>query len=259
MPVGAWATWRNCSVFQALEVRLPCPEGAFVLDEWTEALEGFFAHVPNSRWMNHPASNAAASRKVEQLTTARALGFLVPDTLVTQDADSLRRFHARHGGKIVVKPLGRGCVERKTENSSLVYTNAVSTEHLASLDDLASCPTLFQQLIDKSADVRVTVVDQVIHAVELTAPGPDGRQRCDIRRNNMEDVNYRVIDLPPEMQFRIRALMAHYGLRFAAIDLVVDIAGEWFFLEVNPNGQWAWMDLAGVTEIAASFAHSFRQ
>ncbi len=57
----------------------------------------------------------------------------------------------------------------------------------------------------------------------------------------MEDVSYRVIDLPPEGQSKIRALMAHYGLRFAAIDMAVDTEGKWFFLEVNPNGQWAWI------------------
>jgi hypothetical protein len=29
--------------------------------------------------------------------------------------------------------------------------------------------------------------------------------------------------------------------------------GEWQFLEINPNGQWAWMDLLGGTEIYELF------
>src|SRR6266436_1832486 len=63
-------------------------EGRYTLAEWTESIEGFFAHIPEPLWVNHPARNAAASHKIEQLTIARRLGFTVPDTLVTQDRDA---------------------------------------------------------------------------------------------------------------------------------------------------------------------------
>lgn len=59
------------------------PEGKCVLDEWSESLEGFFAHIPRMRWMNYPAANSLASRKLEQLSTAQRLGFTIPDTIVT--------------------------------------------------------------------------------------------------------------------------------------------------------------------------------
>lgn len=234
------------------------PEGKFTLDEWSEALEGFFAHIPKSCWMNHPSANAAASHKLEQLTSARGLGFLLPDTLVTQDANELRDFYARHQGKIITKPLARGYVERgEGEIDTLIYTNRVTPEHLAELDDLSTCPTLFQELVDKRSDVRLTVVDASIHAVEMLAEDESGSQRCDIRRNNMEDVRYRTISLPVDISSKIHRLMRHYQLRFAAIDMVVSKAGDWVFLEVNPNGQWAWLDLVGATCIAESFVRSF--
>ncbi|MEJ0000912.1 MAG: hypothetical protein WDO13_18140 [Verrucomicrobiota bacterium] len=54
------------------------PEGKYARSEWTEFVECFFAHVPLEKWMNHPASNAGASRKLEQLSTARSLGFWFP-------------------------------------------------------------------------------------------------------------------------------------------------------------------------------------
>ncbi|MCI0541276.1 MAG: hypothetical protein L0Z50_39250, partial [Verrucomicrobiales bacterium] len=235
------------------------PEGKFVLDEWSEAFEGFFAHIPKSRWMNHPSANAAASHKLEQITAAAGLGFLLPETLLTQDAVELRAFYARHQGKIIAKPLARGYVERaEGETDTLIYTNPVSAEDLTALDDLSACPTLFQELIDKRTDVRITVVDEDIHAVEMLAEDESGTQRCDIRRNNMQDVRYQTISLPVEVASRVRALMRHYQLRFAAIDMVVSKAGDWIFLEVNPNGQWAWLDLVGATNIADSFVRSFR-
>jgi hypothetical protein len=150
------------------------PEGDFVLDEWSEALEGFFAHIPAHRWINLPAYNALASRKLEQLTRAQSLGFRIPETLVTQDASILRQFFARQRGEIIAKPLGTAYIERPDDShDSLVYTNRIKAEDLDDLADLKHCPTLFQQAIQKSADVRISVIDSAIHAVELIAADED--------------------------------------------------------------------------------------
>lgn len=233
------------------------PEGRYAIDEWSEAIEGFLAHVPMRRWMNHPSANASASHKLEQLTTAKSLGFNIPDTLVTKDAAEAREFFERHDGQVVVKPMSGGYIERDGENDSLIYTNRVEKHHLESAGDLGHCPTLFQRLLPKRSDVRITVVDAVVHAIELHAMGGDGGQRCDIRRNNMSDVEYTQIELPQSVASLVRRLVSHYGLRFAAIDMAVDLDGEWHFLEVNPNGQWAWLDLSAGTTISHSFVRAF--
>jgi hypothetical protein len=235
------------------------PEGRFVYGEWAEALEGFFGHIPHERWMNHPSRNVCASHKIEQLTTARTFGFRIPDTLVTQDERKLRTFFSKHCGKVIVKPLASGHVERPDgQVDSLVYTNQVRESDLATLDDLPASPTLFQEYIEKSLDVRITAVDGHIHAVTLAAREPDGTQRCDVRRNNMEDVKYEEIVLPGDIAQKVRILMRRYGLRFAAIDMAIGKDRMWYFLEVNPNGQWAWLDLAAGTDIAGSFTKVFR-
>ncbi|MBY0585643.1 hypothetical protein K2X85_00595 [bacterium] len=234
------------------------PEGRLVLDEWAEALEGFLAIIEEPKWINHPSRNVRASHKIEQLTRAASLGLTVPDTLVTQEPDRLSAFFARHAGRVIVKPMASGYVERpEGERDSLIYTNRVSDAHLADLDDLRGCPTMFQRFIDKQCDVRITIVDGRHHAVGLTAQEPDGSQRCDIRRNNMDDVIYQPVALTDEVRLRLESLVASYGLRFAAIDMAVTTDGEWVFFEVNPNGQWAWLDLAGAANIAASFVDAF--
>jgi glutathione synthase/RimK-type ligase-like ATP-grasp enzyme len=207
--------------------------------------------------MNFPANNALASRKLEQLSTARQLGLAVPDTVLTQDQDVLRRFFQKHDGQVIVKPLGRAYIERsKGENDSLIYTNSISEHDLNDLADLATCPTYFQKAIRKRSDVRITCVDGDTHAMELLAQD-HGQQRCDIRRNNMSDVSYRSLSLPDDIALKVRQLTAHYCLRFAALDMAVDTEGMWYFFEVNPNGQWAWLDLCGGASIHKSFIASF--
>jgi glutathione synthase/RimK-type ligase-like ATP-grasp enzyme len=234
------------------------PEGKYARAEWAEFFENFFAHVPKERWMNHPSANAGASRKLEQLSIATKLGIKIPDTLVTQEPHELRAFYTKHGGRLIVKPLSTGYIERgKEEADSLIYTNLLRRSDMDRLEELSVCPTLFQEFVEKDYDVRITVVDSELTAVKLVAKEADGKQRCDIRRNNMVDVSYLEIDLPEQVASVIWKLMRNYCLRFAAIDMVVSGAGEWIFLEINPNGQWAWIDPEAGTDIAASFVRAF--
>lgn len=244
-------------------LRLPgadtSPETEFTLDEWSAALEGFFAHIPVERWMNHPASEAVASHKLHQLTRAVEVGFTIPDTLVTQDPAEFREFFSRHGGRVIAKPMANGHVERKGDGAdTLIFTNRVRAGDVENCDELAGCPTLFQAEVRKSSDVRITVVDGNIHAIELRANDPDGSQRCDIRRNHMEDVTHTAVSLPTPVRDHLMTLVRSYGLRYSAIDMAVDERGEWVFFEINPNGQWAWMDLKGAGDIASSFVAAFR-
>jgi len=235
------------------------PELKFLVDEWSEAIEGYFAHIPSEKWMNHPANEAVAHHKLQQLSRAQALGFKVPDTLVTQDPEELHEFFCRHGGRLITKPMARGHIARGGDAAdTVIFTNRVRAEHLEQTEDVRCCPTLFQEEIAKRADVRITVVDDDIHAVELRALDADGLQRCDIRRSQIGDVEYTVVDLPGEIAGQIRSLTRGYGLRFGAIDMAISEQGAWVFFEINPNGQWAWMDLEGVTDIASSFVRSFK-
>lgn len=235
------------------------PEGRFAISEWSEALEGFLSHIPQTKWVNHPSANFAASHKLEQLTTASRLGFDVPRTLLTQDADDLREFFSNCDGQVIAKPLSHGLIERAgAAQSSLIYSSQLTESDLDLLDDLNLCPTLFQEYISKSADYRITVVDGDIHTARLIAQAEDGVQRCDIRRNNMIDVETESFQLPEHIEGLISCLMQQYGLRFGAIDMATSQNGQWYFFEINPNGQWAWLDLTSDLDIASSFVKSFR-
>ena len=50
------------------------------------------------------------------------------------------------------------------------------------------------------------------------------------------------IELPGTLADKCRMLTTHFGLSFSAIDLVLDPDGDYVFLEMNPNGQWAWLE-----------------
>ncbi len=225
--------------------------------EWAEVWEGFFAHIPESCWINHPAQNFKASHKIEQLTRAKRFGFKIPATLVTNEPEQAKQFVACQTKGTVVKPLASGYIERSDpSNDTIIYTRKFAEEHHFLLDVIEMCPIMFQQRIEKQIDVRMTVLDDQIVAVGLTALDEKGQQRLDIRRNNMTDLSYKFIEVPDIISVRVKSLLKSYGLRFAALDFAIMTDASWVFFEINPNGQWAWLDLDAETDIAGFFANT---
>jgi hypothetical protein len=227
-------------------------------DEWAEAWEGFLAQIPVPKWINHPSRNFSASHKMDQLIKAFDSGFRVPESLVTNNPEKALEFTRSQENGVVIKPLASGFIERSNpEEDTVIYTVELEKDSPL-LQDLKACPVLFQEKIRKHLDVRVTVLDEKIIAIGLKGQDQDGAQRLDIRRNNMVGVEYIPLTVPDRIRDAIHGMMTRYELRFAALDFAIDDQGEWVFFEVNPNGQWAWLDLEGAAHIATTFVNSLR-
>src|SRR4051812_21155899 len=129
---------------------------AWVVREAQEALDGIWRTL-DARWVNHPSANLLAGCKPEQLHRAAQAGFDVPPTLVTNDAARLRRFAAEHPVPLVCKPLYDGWIPATTADR-VFWTSRFEVEGTDALDDLGDEPYLFQALVPKRYDVRVTVI-----------------------------------------------------------------------------------------------------
>lgn len=222
--------------------------------EWSECIEGLLAGLPPDRWINHPACNASASHKIEQLRHAQQVGLRVPDWIVTTEPADAREFTSRHDYDVIVKPLASGYIERHAPaEDTLIYTSALDRSRDDLLDLLPGCPALFQSRVDKRTDVRLVVVGGSMTAVCLHATDPGGYQRLDVRRNNMVDVEYQQVAVPESVAVAVHNMLKDYGLRFAALDFAITPNDDWVFFEVNPNGQWAWLDLVGAADIGSAF------
>jgi len=230
-------------------------EARFVSNEWRAALEGFLVHIEPWKWINHHYANAAALNKLEQLTRANRFGLLVPPTLVTQSGQEARAFERSAPFGIVAKPLASGYLQRENGVDTSIYTNLVAHKDLGDDAAIRSCPTLFQHRVRKAFDVRVTVVDEHVVPVAMTKL-IEGEQIVDIRRDNMQGVHYEKKQMPREVERVLLSLLKSYQLRFAAVDFVVEEKGEWYFLEINPNGQWAWLDSSASAGIGVAFVEA---
>ncbi|MEM8610774.1 MAG: MvdC/MvdD family ATP grasp protein [Cyanobacteria bacterium P01_H01_bin.105] len=245
-----------------LPSNLPFEEGeqAHTLSEWNAAIEGFLAHIPIKLWINHPSNNALAISKLEQLSRANRLGLKVPETLVTQSFEEIMQFWRDCQGELIIKPISHGYIKRSNpEEDTLIFTSQVRLEQITNNKELLSlCPSLFQKKVEKRFDVRINIIDKEVIAVAIYASEQNKLQSIDIRRDNMVDVRYELICLPVAIKNKVLELCHSYELRFAAIDMAFTQESDWIFFEINPNGQWAWLDLEGVTDIANSLIQSMQ-
>ena len=177
-----------------------------------------WAEVAEMRVANRPSAMTSNSSKPYQAALIRQVGFSVPETVVTNDPDQVRRFRRKHGRVVYKSTSGvRSIVHELTPGRA------------ATLDRVRNLPTQFQQLLI-GTNVRVHVIGRQTFACEIAAETIDYRYRESGSSARMQPV-----DLPPGVRTRCLELSAALDLPVAGIDLLRDPDGEWWCFEVNPS------------------------
>jgi glutathione synthase/RimK-type ligase-like ATP-grasp enzyme len=189
--------------------------------------------------MSPPAAIWRAESKPYQLAVAEKCGFSIPRTLITNCPIQVRAAFQSFG-RMIIKPTRSGYVDYGDEQHA-VFTSEVLETHLEHVADARWSPSIYQELLEKRCDIRVTVVGNEIFAAEIDSQG-DPRAKVDWRRTENPDLPHRRTTLAPDLIEKIKRLVKELGLQFAALDFVHTVRGEFVFLEVNPNGQWLWLD-----------------
>lgn len=210
---------------------------AYVVAEWSAVLRSL-SNALEGRWLNSPFSILRAEDKPRQLAVARRVGLKVPHTTVTNSFEAARTLLA--SGPMVAKPLRHALIDNG-EVGSVVFTSRVDRLDTGDADAVRRAPMILQREIRKRADVRVVVVDDQVFGTRIMSQAHDETQ-VDWRRGVRMDLEHEVIDLPSEISLACIAVTHDLSLRFSAIDLVEDGDGGFWFLEANPNGQWAWIE-----------------
>lgn len=210
---------------------------AYVTAEWSAILRSLW-NVLEGRWLNSPFSILRAEDKPRQLAAARRMGLAIPDTLVTNSFDAAQAFLAE--GPMVAKPLRHALID-DGEVGSVIFTSRVAELGAGDAEAVRRAPLILQREILKRSDVRVVVIDDVIFATRILSQAHDETQ-VDWRKGVRLDLAHEAMDLSADLALACIAVTRDLGLRFAAIDLVEDEDGRFWFLEANPNGQWAWIE-----------------
>lgn len=191
---------------------------------------------PAALWVNPLDSVLREHCKPTQLVIAQKCGFLAPPTLVSNDPDEIVTFAERFEGRVVYKSF-----------NALVPTSVLGANMLSDREALRWTPGIYQPLIEKAYEIRVTIVGRRIFATRINSQETE-RGKVDWREAQWQmpgqrsDLTFGRCKLPDSIRRSCLRLMKALGLVYGALDLIVTPDGQYLFLEINPSGQFLWVD-----------------
>lgn len=205
-------------------------------------------------WISDFRNVMKGNNKVWQIEMANSLGFDIPKTLVTSNAEEVERFRLEVGD-IVTKSLTFSPVHKDGKYYGF-FTTIIESGESPDLSGLFVSPAIFQRAIEEKIDLRLTVVGNKVFPCAITPTG-SVKNRVDWRMGiRTNEVQYEIYeDLDDNLIRKCVELTRRMGLHYSAIDLAIDVEGKYWFLEINPNGQWAFIELETGMPISKSIAN----
>jgi glutathione synthase/RimK-type ligase-like ATP-grasp enzyme len=244
-PSAIW--WRLKRGF--FQLREADATNQFIRREWSHVLESLETIFGSAKWINPRAADKFIGHKPQQLWLAKKCGLKVPATLITNDPQRAAEFIECQPNKRAIFKIFSWMAE---PTDHVIFANIVDRDAVrANADNVRRAPGIFQEVVPKAYELRITVVERNIFAVHI-----DSQARSDTEidwRRNQDDVPYSIeTKLPNRFVDRLLDFHSEAGLVYGAYDFVVTPQDEWVFLEVNPTGQWLWLEqLTGIPITAA--------
>lgn len=209
----------------------------YMQTEVAYTLEGIYTLLHDAFWISPVWAIRKAENKLMQLQIAKQLGFSIPSSIVSNEPQRVTDFLHQQKNDCIIKPIHTGHISDHHQ-PRVVFTNLL--DFMPSEEQIKASPNYLQKQIHKKKDIRVTVVGDAVFAAAITSQETP-ETSVDWRKGE-QMLHHEAINLPDEISERCIALVLRLGLQYGAIDLILDTDDRYTFLEINPNGQWAWIE-----------------
>lgn len=237
---GFGSVWRRRPGFIVPHQELHPADLKFAESECAFFQRGFLdAIAPDAFWVNPVQAALGAASKISQHAAAIEVGLSTPDTLYGNDPGEIRAFLREYPGRVIYKPF-RGIAWRNSGRVHASYTAVLDESDLIDDDTLCLTPGIFQALVSKAYELRITVMGSQAFSVKIYSQSTT-KGRLDWRQA-YDELTMERHDLPESLSQCCLALMRRLGLVFGCFDFVVTESGDPVFLEVNEMGQFLFLE-----------------
>ncbi|OJW35532.1 MAG: grasp-with-spasm system ATP-grasp peptide maturase [Sphingobacteriales bacterium 46-32] len=221
-----------------------------------EAVNRYVYYLLRKISINAPTTYVV--NKLIVLDIARRYGLRTPATVITKDNKDVREF-ARHWGSVITKSIQDIATLRKEHYHIAQRTSLIESDRLRELPTQFHY-SLFQQAIVKRFEVRTFVFKEEFYSIANFSQSNDlslvdGRN---LESSSGKPNRLTRYQLPSKIEKAIAQLMAELNLNSGSIDFIVDQTGEYYFLEINPVGQFGFVSSAGGYQIEKRIAKYFK-
>lgn len=190
------------------------------------ALAGILAASFRGVWISSAEATAQASDKIYQLAVAQSAGFRVPRTLVSQSRDAVIDF-IREVGRVIVKPVAGA-------SGPLMFTQYIDEPERIAVESFEVCPAMYQEYIPGRRHIRLNCFGDKMFAASIDTDDLDWRLNL--------NVPIRKWVVPNDIAQLTKLTLGRLGLKMGIIDLKLSPSGEPVWLEVNPQGQFLFLE-----------------
>jgi hypothetical protein len=243
------AVWYRRALQPVASGRHSYAERAFIAGEIRHLAFGMVWN-PNILWVNPIDKVYVAEHKLYQLRIARSIGLPAPRTIVSSNLRELEEFASGNPNGTICKPIFHGLFVDNSDAYS-VYTRRVSAHEFEAITNL-ECPVLLQEEVPRRSDLRVTFIGKHCCAAPVhTAPSTIDW------RDPVAAARFSRIEISAELRVRCQEMLSILNLQYGAFDFIEKPDGELVFLEINPTGEWAWLENALGYPMRSAFIELF--
>jgi glutathione synthase/RimK-type ligase-like ATP-grasp enzyme len=221
--------WRRSRSAQSLRnaAELTAAHIDLINNDCRAALRGALSAHFSGKWVSDPLATEAASFKPFQLQVAHRVGLRIPETLISSNPTDIRKFVGASPMRRIIKPVS-GTKEQ------ILYTQEISDLDGVPDISLAACPAIYQQYVEGTDHLRVSMFGDSYHCALI--PSYDLDWRGDLTGGMV------TTELPPEIVVKLRTVLEHLRLEMGIFDLKKSRDGDYYFFEVNPQGQFLFVE-----------------
>jgi ATP-GRASP peptide maturase of grasp-with-spasm system len=213
-----------------------------VKTEWDTFNTFLFSKIDSEKWLSN--NSTATPNKLIMLDAARKCRFSLPKYILTMSKTEVATFMRTNKCSITIKPLSDVLI---FDDNEYLYKMLSKKIDKASLIPNKFGLSLIQEYIDKAYEVRVFFLNDDLYPMGIFSQSNDGTAE-DFRNYDAFKPNRRVpITLPKEIIVKIRRFVKFTNYNTGSIDLLVSKTGDYYFLEINPVGQF------GMTSIPCGY------
>jgi glutathione synthase/RimK-type ligase-like ATP-grasp enzyme len=134
-------------------------------------------------------------------------------------------------------------------------TQKITQRDFDMLYPIGPAPMYFQKYIEKKYEYRVTIVgDQVFSCQIDSQKAKKAATKIDWRAYDIENTPHYSVELPESLNGKLLHLARNNNLNYCAIDLIEDVNGQYWGLDINPMGQYLWIEDLTDAPISAAIA-----
>ncbi len=153
------------------------------------------------------------------------------------------------GEELGAKKVAKSLTSMRPADRSMLFTTPIDIGELS-----PQAPWFLQSFVAATEDVTVVFVRGSIFTFALSRGDfPAGVVDWRRARVLMQKQKWSAHALPDDVEESIRRFMADMCLHYGRLDFLL-ADGKYSFLEVNPDGEWGWLDQSGEAGVLEAFA-----